>query len=303
MTILPPRDPDRNFDLALFGLGYERRSVDCFRSVRARCERSIALGYQYFQAEYGYARNRDEFSTGGAVVHEVSDDELQAVILAEFHQVGLSTSASILVDISVMSRHRIAKVIWLALKNLPSHTMIAVSYNVASYVPAPTEIHPIKRFGPIIDELNTVPGRLAMPVSMICGIGYEKDKALGAIGNIDPDELFLLRPISMDVRFDQESDKNNGSLFRTYPGSAELTYDVTRPFSTYVELKSLISRLSERSRVILLPLGPKILTAVAIVLAVEFYPQVVVWRVSSEEKETPLDRESSGTVVQFDLRV
>ena len=303
MTILRDSEAPLRFDLGLFGLGYESRSIDCFEVKGGSCERLVAIGYKYFQEECEYQGNRHVFESGGALVREVSDEEFGSTLIEALAGLSGIARPHVLIDISVMSRHRLSKAIWVAVHQLPLGSRVQVFYNVAAYVAPPTYAHAVKRFGPIIEELNTVPGRLAQPVSMICGLGYERDKALGAIGSIDPDELFLMTPISLEQAYDVDSRRNNSALSRTYPGSMEITYEVAKPFSTYIDLKSLIARLSEKSRVLILPLGPKILSAISILLAAEFYPRVVVWRVSSEEKETPVNKLSSGRSLELTIEV
>ena len=80
-------------------------------------------------------------------------------------------------------------------------------------------------------------------------------------------------------------------------------YQVNDPVSTYLDLRTIINSIAHTSRCLLVPLGPKILSAICVVLSFEREGRLPVWRVSSEHTEEPIDRKSSGVVIDFSLKV
>lgn len=287
------------FDLGIFGLGYESRSLDCFVGRGSGCSRSVAIGYSYFLEEFDYRSNKESFLDRGAEVRETDDKGLLQVLQNLIDPSQLGQEPTILLDISVFSRHRLCKILWFLFGSLPVGARVVVNYSVAEFVDPPVLGYPVRQFGPVIEELNTLPGRPSLPISVIVGLGYEPEKALGAVGVLDPGTVFFLVPLGVDSRYEESVRVSNQALLASYGSQAQLTYSIERPYSTYIDLKGLLSRLRLESRVMILPLGPKVLSAISIVLAWEYYPDISVWRVSSEEAETPVNKKSSGVIVEF----
>ena len=115
--------------------------------------------------------------------------------------------------------------------------------------------------------------------------------------------FFLIPSNENNHNYRKDLDKNNEQLFESYPTSKNLIYDVLKPYSTYFELKSLILGLKDNHRLLLIPLGPKILAVLCLVIARELAPEINVWRVSSEQYEKPLNRKSSGTNVYIKINI
>jgi len=263
----------------------------------------VAIGYSYFQDAFDYQINKETFLCGGVVVRETDDQGLVPALreLLELEQLG--ASPTILLDISVFSRHRLCRILWFLFGNLPAGGRIVINYSVAEFVGPPSSGYPVRQFGPVIEELNTLPGRPSLPISVIVGLGYEPEKALGAVGVLDPGTVFFLVPLGVDSRYEDSVRLSNQALLASYGTRSHLTYSIAKPYSTYIDLKGLVSRLRLESRVMILPLGPKVLSAISIVLAWEYFPDVSVWRVSSEEAEIPVNKKSSGAVVEFLVQI
>lgn len=292
-----------NFDLGIFGLGYESRSINCFDKFDTRCKKKIAIGYSYFQNEFDYIINKQLFISRECIIEEMDNDQFDIQIDKLLCTYLIGPPKNVLLDISVMTRHRICEIIWYLKNRLPSDSILIVYYSIAEFKDPPIENYPVKEFGPIAEFLSPLSGRLLQPPVVIAGLGYERDKALGAIGNIDPERVFFLIPTNTEKLYEEKVRENNKILLENYDNRNILTYDVTKPYSSYFELRSLVLGLKNDNRVLLLPLGPKILSVISILIAIEFFPEILVWRVSSEEREVPLNRIASGdtALLRIDL--
>jgi len=159
-------------------------------------------------------------------------------------------------------------------------------------------MQPVKKVGPLIEDLSGGLGNLSYSTSAIFGLGYEQSKALGIYNYLEPDNAFSFIPKSLNIEFEDDVKTNNSSLLNSIPSEQTFYYNVYSPYDIYVDLKSLVISLSETSRVIIVPLGPKILSAVSLIIGIELYPDISVWRVSSLHSEEPVDRIADREVLQ-----
>ena len=197
-----------------------------------------------------------------------------------------------------MTRHRLALILNFLIKNLKSGTNITICYIASKYVCPPNGMQPVKKVGPLIEDLSGGLGNLSYSTSAIFGLGYEQSKALGIYNYLEPDNAFSFIPKSLNIEFEDDVKTNNSSLLNSIPSEQTFYYNVYSPYDIYVDLKSLVISLSETSRVIIVPLGPKILSAVSLIIGIELYPDISVWRVSSLHSEEPVDRIADREVLQ-----
>lgn len=292
---------DNNFDLAIFGLGYESRSISAFKKYKAHSKSNVAVGYDTHTDCLYYQSNKTEFSGNCEVVLEEGNTKTFLKVQEFIESKVYETPITCLIDITVMSRHRLATLICLLIDNLPQESTITVVYSLSSFVEPPQGVSPIRVVGEITEQLSGNLGNLSLPSSLVIGLGYEKDKALGVYNYLDSTYTFLFVPKSIEEKFEEEVIKNNESLFRSTPKGNIFYYDVAAPYSTYLDLKSLLLDISDFSRPLLMPLGPKILSALSVIIGRELQPELPVWRASSEYNEIPTERPSSGTEISFTI--
>lgn len=291
-----------DFDILVLGLGYESRSIFSLKENNWACQ-SFAYGYDVHTEVLLYPDNKVFFENRGVNVIE-GDDE--AVFLHMDSWVGKLTSpVDILLDISVFSRFRLANFILKLLVGMPSGSSLTVTYSVSEFISPPVDISPIKKITSISDLLSGALGDLGKPLSLIFGLGYEKDKAIGVAHYFDceSDLIYALVPLNLETRFESAVFHNNESLLKVIPSRNLFKYSVNDPISTYHDLKNLVLSLLEISRPLLIPLGPKILSAIGVIVGYELLPDLPVWRVSSNYSEPPVDRPACGDVVKFTVQV
>lgn len=291
-----------DFDLAIFGLGFESRASRAATSYLGKYNESIALGYCINTDKFSYQKNKLFFEENKTKIFEINDQEVMSVIGAEI-QGKFSKPAHILLDITVMSRHRLAQTICTLIDMLPKKSTISVTYSISEFIEPPTLPTPIKHLCEISKDLCGSIGDPSKPSSVIFGLGYEPGKALGVLNFLEPNYAYVFIPNSPIDEFKKHVIKNNKDLLDSTPRENIFEYNVCSPYVTYLNLRSLTLSLFEFSRPLLIPLGPKIFSSLAVFLGKELFPDLPVWRVSSDFLETPVDRPPSGDEILYSITV
>ena len=131
----------------------------------------------------------------------------------------------------------------------------------------------------------------------IVGLGGERGVALGMIEHLEVTDAWVFQPIGTDGRFDIGATEANRELIERIGQSRVVPYEVMYPFDCFCSLEPLVFGAMATERVVLVPLGPKIFSVVALLVAELYWPNVPVWRASSDQDGAPLDREADGSLV------
>lgn len=291
------------FDFALFGLGFESRAVSAFDKYKEDCSKILAIGYDVHTDKFSYKQNKKIYSDSGAKLFEFGDESVIEKVGKFLSNEKNDSPIKVLLDITVMSRHRLACFICYLMDLLPEESTLSIVYSLSQYIPPPEGDTPIRRVCEISSQLGGSLGDLTLPTSVVFGLGYEKSKALGVSNYLDPGFVYTFIPKSPIPKFEDDVIKNNDDLLNLVSRDNIFYYDVCSPYSTYLSLKSLIQSLKKVSRPLLVPLGPKILAALSVFLGKEMHPYLPIWRVSSEHEEIPVDRPASGVEVKFTIQL
>jgi hypothetical protein len=292
---------ETGFNLAIWGLGFESRAISAFDQIACNSCHNVVFGYTSNTNVLHYQTNKSVYESQSCKIYECEDSDIIAHLRAEFETNGYTVPINVYLEISVMSRHRLASIMTFLLEHLSEGSNLTVSYSLSSYVEPPEEPTPIRTLGEICPDLCGELGDLNLPTAVIFGLGYEKSKALGVSNYLDSSIVFALIPESPNTEFEGAVRANNDDFLEILPEDHISTYKVMSPYSTYVDLKSLILSLIDESRPLLIPLGPKILSALSVIIGIEL--GIPVWRVSSDHLEIPTERPCSGNRVAFTIRV
>jgi hypothetical protein len=282
-----------NYDLFICSYGYESRSVEIAKSFEINAIRKLALGFDFGHV-LAHSSAQDFYVRANWELFELSEDEFEDFIEKTLKE---AKPSSLLIDISCFSRLRIAKIICAihCFSEMYSVEIIVdIAYSVASYTPPSIDFPPITNVGPIIPALAGWPSDPSKPISCLIGLGYDEGRAIGAAEYLEAAQLWLFRPIGFDNRFLASLNRANQSLIEKTGSNQVIDYRLDDPVSAYMQMHSLIWGLKSEARPLLLPFGPKIFAAIACAAAINFYPDVSVWRVSSGQLESPVDRTASG---------
>jgi hypothetical protein len=308
-TVSVDRLPDdwqrTHCDLVIACVGYEKRARFICESYKPDASTKVAAGFSE-QKELEYQSNAYWFTQNGYDVQEVRDDDYRGWIESVLHTMVSSTEAihkaprHILIDISCMSRKRMAHTI-AALRGMRGTGSLIVDfvYALAAYSTPEQHARPNRYVGPITDEFAGWWDEPDRTLSAIVGLGYEQDKALGAVEYLQAQDVWLFEPVSEESRYTKALKQANQNLLKGTDSEHLFVYRLFDPLRSYSTMRSLVLGLSAKNNVVLLPFGPKLFVLYSLLIAADD-PSVAVWRVSASQGE-PLDAEAFG--VSYGLRV
>jgi len=197
----------------------------------------------------------------------------------------LENSIKISIDISLISRKNLAEIISILAKSSKNVDIeLNILYSLAKYSPptddliSNSEVMPVSRF------YAGWPKKPGLPVMSIVGLGYEKDKALGAIEYVESSKAVLYLPNSEETSYRNDVEKENENILRCVPKEDKVNYSVESPVETIYSIDSLLSANKASYKVVLFPFGPKIFYASSLIASIP-HPETSVWYVSGEEKD------------------
>lgn len=197
-----------------------------------------------------------------------------------------STPMTIIIDVSLINRSKLASIfneIYELARQAPIDLFIY--YSLASYTPPDSNPPPPNR------KVSSVHPRFmgwdddqANNVIAIVGLGYEKDKAIGAVEYLESVRSIVFIPNSSESEYLEKVKIQNEHLLSLTKPSDRISYLVESPVSTVIEIDAVLSTCRNRYKPVLLPFGPKIFYACSLLAALA-HSNASVWYVSGEENE------------------
>jgi hypothetical protein len=262
----------------------------------------MAIGFSEKRVLH-YERNLDWFRQSGTNVEIVPDkqfDDWCKNFRMEIEKQG-SAAITIGIDISCFNRYRLACLVnTIRTVRSAGHLKTIFWYSLATFSPPSGISAPNSHVGPVHSSFAGWFARPELPPVAIVGLGYEQDKALGAVEHIEAASSWAFIPRSPEVEYLKHVKTANATLLETIPVERQIFYNAAFPANCMATLQSLTSGLVEDYNAVLLPFGPKIFALCCLLVAVSD-DRLPVWRVSSLENEEPMDRAPSPHV--FGLEV
>lgn len=291
------REPDDGC-LFIYAIGYESRSsyitTKVLNHIKARS--CIAIGFDHGH-ELQYHHNLELAKKQKHEFIELADEEFMQNITKVLID---KAPTHIICDISSFSRKRIACIIeafarYSKIKNITNPIMDIV-YSLAKFTSPNTQDGPITSSGPVTPLLAGSYSDINKPINCVVSLGYEQHKASGIIEYLEAADSYAFVPIGNDPLFLEEVKKANQVLLSELSQDNVYEYSVNDPRNSYLSLFDLTKGLQNHSRPILIPFGPKLMTAFSAVTVINLYPNAALWRVSSDKGESPVDRVASGNI-------
>lgn len=286
------------FDALIASIGFENRARYFCQNHRIHATKKIAYAFTDRNA-IGFEKNVAFFDSNGFTIDSLESIDFPIRLYQELDSVASAKEGElrICVDISSMSRSRMANIVEVALMCASKRSVIVdFVYCVATYSPPPTEPTFIEIAGPVTPFFAGWTTRPEAPTCAIFGVGYEPDRVIGAIEYLEPGPIRAFVPVGTDPRFLDAVIAVNQPLWDEISKEHQTFYKLSEPFNTFVRLESLLYSVKQEYRPILVPFGPKIFTIICLLSAVSHYPSVAVWRVSGGAGIDPVDCEASGEV-------
>jgi len=290
-------EPAKVFSLAIFAAGYEARATHIAKHVKHTAANSIAIGFSD-KHSICFSENVSWFQKSGCEVEILCDDEFEPWLNKRLKslELAVTTPISIGVDISCFNRYRLASIIN-AIRNINSPYPVETVfwYSLAEFSAPPTTFAPNSHLGPVHPSFSGWFLRPELPPVAIVGLGYEQDKALGAVEHIEAISAWAFIPRSPISQYLKHLYKANETLLESIPPERQIEYDIGFPRVCTAMLQSLAAGLANDNNVVLLPFGPK-LFALCCLLVASSDDRLAVWRVSSLENEDETNRVGSSNI-------
>lgn len=289
-----------DYDFFICALGYEARSRHVGISMQGNIPNKLAIAFEDGH-EHSFAENKIKLTESGFNIVEGLETEVTAIVSSLLKNIDIKNKSIIrgCIDISSTTRLRMGNILQSLCLYDKADVMLDVTftYNVAEYSPPGTQLELATTCGPVSAFFAGWPDDPERPVAAVLGLGYEMEKALGALEYLEPAESLLVCPISKDPRYDVGVGDANNSLTSQGKSSDLFRYHVDKGTDCIELLNALVSRLENDFRIIILPFGPKLFALCSMLIAIRDYPRVGVWRVSSSEPDLRRDHKPSETTV------
>lgn len=287
------------YDAEAVSLGFETRSRWLLENHSPRARLKVAFGFEDRRG-LDYEHNRAFLDKAGFLIREVSDEGFSgpsAEFIRDAPRRGGVTR--ILVDVSSMTRRRVAMLLSRMLLDPDPARVWAADfvYAPAAFSPPSKEETPITHCAPVIPEFAGWSDSPEQYVTALFGLGYEEGFAVGAMEQIEPAQSWALTPGGVDQRYDKACRQANRFFLDQLPAAHISTYEVLDAIGTFLTLEGLVYSCAPQSRVVIVPLGPKLFALSAMLVAAVHYPRVAVWRVSTDQLAPASNRFAVGPIL------
>ena len=211
----------------------------------------------------------------------------------------LARRPRIALDISSMNRTMMAEALF-AMMRLRSHIdSVELMYVPGEFKQPKSEFPEIERIGAVIPELSGFSADPELPIGVVMGLGYEYGLAVGLINRLEPRLTVCFRATGYDVRY-EDACRHANLDFDFGCSNVELgSYPLIDAASAYRHLENVVFGMTKGFRVVVVPLGPKIFAALAILIAIKNVGTVAIWRVAAKLEVS--DVQASNDLLRVDL--
>jgi len=286
------------FDLLIYIVGYEERSSHIISE--RKCEESIAIVMSHnqkinFDVNFEAAKKRKSRLSNEL---NILGDLLAAV--QYLSSKSKDSRVNVGLDVSSMNRELMAVVIT---KLYELYINEKIDFKIL-YAPglyqspkgnnsAYLDLKPVTT----LEGWSLYPER---PLTLIMGLGYEEDHATAATEYFDPSGIWAFIGTSKNEKWENDVLQANHSLGRIMSDENFLLYSINSPGALFSDLRSLGQVLSEKSRVVIVSGGPKIFSAISILVKLEVGDEVAVWQASAHQYTDVRDTVADGEIVEFE---
>lgn len=269
--------PKQVCDVFIHALGYEHRSVEFLRRdiIQAKTTLSVAL---QTSSLLSYDQNARICQQKGTVFVPASGvrDAIKEVFKAR-----KKPSLNIVVDISSLTRRLIAEVLVELCFHKSSIEKVTLFYTPQEFSDPEPNFAKMGALRAITPELTAFDSDPDQPIALMLGLGFEYGLGLGLIDLIEPEQTICFRATGFDLRYDEAVKSANFDFDFSTANLLVQPYSLTDPLRAYSSMNNIAYGLLASHRIEIVPLGPKIFSAYAVLLALNFVGCVTVLRVPS----------------------
>lgn len=295
-SVLAAGEETKEFDLVINCVGYESRASFSLETKTVSAGRYISIVFDD-EGIFSYRRNLEimknletTFVAKNDVIKEYNLLPSLIMSMAEDRNIHIA------VDISSMNRSVMASVLRSIAKASPVISSASLVYSPAAYRPPEYDYPQIDQIGPVIPELSGFNSPASLPTGLMIGLGYEFGIAAGILNRLEPKLTIAFRAVGSDARYEEAVRKANFDFSFGLAKCDVTEYSLLRPAETAAYVDNILSAMVRQYRCILIPMGPKPLSAIFILAGFKFFGQLAVWRVSETGKK-PHDAVPDGRII------
>ena len=280
-------------DVLVYGLGYEARSTAL--AAHAKC--AVFAVRMEGPSIHALERNTKFAKTGKHVEFAEDLADLKAALATK---IGRSERFRIGFDISSFNRAILFDLLVFFANTLRTQDALTCLYVPARFERPDPRFPQIESLGPSSRFFSGFQGDPTLPLCLVLGAGYEAGISRGIISQLEPRKTYCFWGSGNDVRFDRVVARVNLDL--TFPAFDVTTieYPLHDPLSSFGMLESLTYGMLRDFRVIIAPMGPKIFSLLAALVAMEHFGMVAVWRVK-HSRVAPAASAAAGDFISIDV--
>ena len=291
-----------DFDLFINATGYEERAGTLVRTGRVTADEYLSLLFDQHRV-LAYEQNRKIMSdVGASFVSDPIDffyNEFCKYATGLVHK--KNRKIRIGVDVSSMNRTMSATV----LSSIIAYSNIIDAAELF-YVPAKfrrprLQFMPIQQIGAVLPELSGFDSEPALPLGAILGLGYEYGTAVGLINQLEPQLTICFRAIGHDQRFEREVRRANLDFDFSACNVKVSEYDLLDVKSAFRHIDNITYALVNNYRIVMVPMGQKILAALFVLLAIRYFGRIALWRVARQDSPIEIQADEMYVVAGIDV--
>jgi hypothetical protein len=297
-------DTATEYDAVIATLGFETRARFVSSALTFRPEYLFACGFDERNI-LAFEDNRQWFVENGFEVATCDDSQFKDYCLSVLAKLSQTNKDSFrfCIDVSSMSRFRLA--IWFEVlldsANNVTH-FVDFLYSPAEFSEPIIQDSQMAVAEPVTHMFAGWSRMPELPPSVLIGLGYEQDKAIGIIEYIEPTKVFAFRPRGGDKRYESAVDEANTTFWDIVSPDDVIDYSIDNLSDCIAAMESLIVGSLHTERPVLIPFGPKIFAVCCLLVSCIHYPNVAVWRVSSGQSEEAIDSLPDGKIVRLPIK-
>lgn len=281
-----------DYDIFILAAGYEKRSVFLPTRYKIKAKVKIALAFNEKSKELHRKDNDSYLKKEGFNMILLSGEQNLDLepYFSELYRNNGNQHIYILVDYSSMTKIWYSGIINFIISSTKSVDYVTIHF---SYTPALYN-EPKKNSPVIVNKLVSFPckktSESGKPKALIIGLGLDKNRAEYIRKTIDPDltVLFYADP-SNDLKYVEKVLKYNQNLLEEIDVRNLFSFPLHDLERTDEILTNLCLNLRVKYNLFIAPVGPKVLSLLALLLASR-YPDINVMRISSGTNSSVFDR-------------
>lgn len=272
------------FDVFIYGLGFESRST-MIASYISPSTKTFALRMPEMKI-HSYERNIDFARTRNHVIIN-NFEEFAEETLAKVFKKRSAGPFRVGIDVSSVNRIMLVEVLSSVARSCEPQDIIEVFYTPAAFEEPSWQFPQIDQIGPINSTFSVLDADPSKPLCLLLGAGFEAGISMGMISQLEPRLCYCFWGTGVDTRFDRAVRRANFNFEFDGFNAKETTYNIKDPKGAFLQLENVVYSLIRDYRIIIVPLGPKLFTFLATLVAMSYVGQVAIWRVQYTRANPP----------------